>query len=335
MARLPVADGFEPRFLAYLHAAIYSSRLQFPAIKQTTGIQNLDSGEYLSLGVAYPPLVEQRAIARFLDIKTAKIDELLAKKRQLIDKLKERRSALIACSVTQGLPREAAKAAGVQPTLGLKRSGIDWAPSIPTCWDAIAIKYVATIESGHTPSRTVAEYWVDCTIRWVSLNDSGYLRNHDLISETYYQISELGMANSSAHLLPEGAVVLSRDATVGLCAITTRPMAVSQHFVAYICGPRLVPSFLLFALKAMNQHLERLSLGTTIATIGMADIKSLEIPLPPVPVQNAIVEYVSQEAGKLDRLVAKVETAILRLTEYRQALIASAVTGKIDVRALA
>jgi type I restriction enzyme, S subunit len=242
---------------------------------------------------------------------------------------------LIARTVTRGLPPEAAEVVGLEPATDLMRSGIDWAPSIPTSWDAIAIKYVARIESGHTPSRAVEEYWVDCTIPWVSLNDSGYLRIHDVISETYYQISELGMANSSAHLLPECAVVLSRDATVGLCAITTRPMAVSQHFVAYICGPRLVPSFLLLALKAMNQHLERLSLGSTIATIGMADIKSLQIPLPPVHVQNAIVDYVSKEAAKLDQLAAKVEAAVERLTEYRQTLITSAVTGKIDVRGMA
>jgi type I restriction enzyme, S subunit len=96
-----------------------------------------------------------------------------------------------------------------------------------------------------------------------------------------------------------------------------------------------VPSFLLLALKAMNQHLERLSLGSTIATIGMADIKSLQIPLPPVHVQNAIVDYVSKEAAKLDQLAAKVEAAVERLTEYRQTLITSAVTGKIDVRGMA
>ena len=191
---------------------------------------------------------------------------------------------------------------------------------------------MARIESGHTPSRSVDEYWIDCNIPWVSLNDSGYLREHDYISDTVYQINELGLANSSARLLPAGAVVFSRDATVGLCAITTRPMAVSQHFVAYLCGPKLVPKYLLLTLKAMNQHLERLSLGATIQTIGMTDVRSLACAIPPVVEQEMIVAFLDRETGRIDAMVGRIEEAIDRLQEYRTALITAAVTGKIDVR---
>jgi type I restriction enzyme S subunit len=158
------------------------------------------------------------------------------------------------------------------------------------------------------------------------------LREHDYISDTVYQINELGLANSSARLLPAGAVVFSRDATVGLCAITTRPMAVSQHFVAYLCGPKLVPKYLLLTLKAMNQHLERLSLGATIQTIGMTDVRSLACAIPPVVEQEMIVAFLDRETGRIDAMVGRIEEAIDRLQEYRTALITAAVTGKIDVR---
>ena len=140
------------------------------------------------------------------------------------------------------------------------------------------------------------------------------------------------MANSSARLLPARAVVFSRDATVGLCAITTRPMAVSQHFVAYLCDPRVLPEYLLFSLKAMSQHLERMSLGATIATIGMTDVRALAIPLPAVEEQRSIIRFISEGIAQLDGMMAKVEAAVIRLIEYRQALIASAVTGTIDLR---
>lgn len=329
MAAIIPARRLDSRYLYWWLTANYQNIRNLAGGEARDGL-NLDL--LGSIPCPLPPLSEQQAIARFLNARSVQIDGLMAQTRLLIAKLKEKRLALIARTVTHGLPPEAAKAAGLQPTLGLRKSGIDWAPKIPTDWDAIAIKYVAEIASGHTPSRAIEEYWVDCTIPWISLNDSSYLREHDSIAETYYQISELGMANSSAHLLPERTVVLSRDATVGLCAITTRPMAVSQHFVAYICGSRLLPEYLLLTLKAMRQHLERLSVGSTIATIGMADIRSLEIPLPSVLAQRAIVDYVSRATEQLDGLVHKVEAALVRLTEYRQALIASAVTGKFDVR---
>jgi type I restriction enzyme S subunit len=279
-----------------------------------------------------PPLEEQRGIAAFLDAETAKIDTLIEKKQALIEKLKEQRTALISRTVTRGLPPEAARAAGLDPHPRLKPSGVEWLGDVPEHWEVNKLKYLADVESGHTPSRSVPEYWIDTNIPWVSLNDSGFLRNHDYISETAVQISERGMANSSAHLLPAGAVVFSRDATVGLCAITTRPMAVSQHFIAYICGPRLLPRFLLLALKAMAQHLERLSMGSTIPTIGMPDIHSLSAPVPPSTEQEVICEYIDAECSKLDQTAAQVEAAASCLREYRSALITAAVTGKIDVR---
>ena len=278
------------------------------------------------------PAPEQHAIANFLDRETAKIDTLVAKKRTLIERLKERRAALISRTVTSGLPPDAARMSGLNPYPKLKPSGIDWLGDVPKHWEISPIKFAARIESGHTPSRSVDEYWTDCEIPWISLNDSRYLRTHDYISDTVYQINELGLANSSARLLPPRSVVFARDATIGLCAITARQMTVSQHFVAYVCGLSLLPEYLLVSLKAMKQHLERLSMGSTLATIGMDDVRSLVCSLPPYSEQNLIVDFIVTATEELDRLISKIETAIERLKEYRTALITAAVTGKIDVR---
>ena len=127
----------------------------------------------------------------------------------------------------------------------MRQSGKDWIGEIPSHWDVVRIKWIAQMESGHTPDKQIPAYWADCKIQWVSLNDTGYLKDNDFISETAFQISELGMANSSARLLPPQTVVFSRDATIGRCAITTIPMAVSQHFIGWVCGPRILPEFLL------------------------------------------------------------------------------------------
>jgi len=133
-------------------------------------------------------------------------------------------------------------------------------------------------------------------------------------------------------VLPSGAVVFSRDATVGLCGITSRPMAVSQHFIAWICGPELVPTYLLFVLRSMTQELDRLTMGATIKTIGMPDVRTLVIPVPPVEEQERIVAYVLDRRRQLDGAISKIREQIAKLHEYRTALISAAVTSKIDVR---
>ncbi len=84
-----------------------------------------------------PSIAEQRAIADFLDERTGKLDALAEKKRALIEKLKEKRSALISRTVTKGLPAEAAAQAGLPTHPKLKPSGIDWLGDIPEHWDVI------------------------------------------------------------------------------------------------------------------------------------------------------------------------------------------------------
>jgi type I restriction enzyme S subunit len=83
----------------------------------------------------------------------------------------------------------------------------------------------------------------------------------------------------------------------------------------------------------MSEELERLTMGATVRTIGMPDVRRLVTPIPPVLEQRQIIENVHWHRSQLDNLLAKVREAIGRLKELRAAVIAAAVTGKIDVRA--
>ena len=275
-----------------------------------------------NLPMTVPPLPEQRAIAAFLDRETARIDALIEKKQRQIELLQEKRSALITHAVTKGL----------DPNAKMKDSGIEWMGKIPAHWEVIPIKRVARMDSGHTPDKKIEEYWTDCNIPWVSLSDTAYLKNHDYIDDTAYHVNDLGLANSSAHILPARAVVFTRDATIGLSAITTRPMAVSQHIIAWLCGSRIIPEYLLSVFYSMTQELERLCMGSTIRTLGMPDVLELVTPLPPVNEQEQIIRALSEELPQILSLVSKVQMSIEMLREYRATLISAAVTGKIDVR---
>lgn len=110
IARLPVREGFEPTFVLYLHSTLYALRINTRSIKQTTGIQNLGSSEYLGEKVGIPPLAEQRAIAIHLDQATATIDRAIENARDQSERMAEYRASLIAHVVTGKLDVRAAAA---------------------------------------------------------------------------------------------------------------------------------------------------------------------------------------------------------------------------------
>lgn len=114
------------------------------------------------------------------------------------------------------------------------------------------------------------------------------------------------------------------------------PMATSQHFAAWVCGPFLDPEYLwvLFA-DAMQPFFDSFQNGSTIRTIGMGDLKAFRIPLPPLDEQRRIVEYLDKETPKIDTLIDETERFIELARERRSALITAAVTGQIDVREMA
>lgn len=272
--------------------------------------------------VHLPTPAEQRAIAAYLDRETARIDTLIAEQQRLVELLVERRSALRVNAAVHGkVPTDEAE------------SPLPWARRLPSHWRVVPLTSVAKLESGHTPSRARDDWWEDAYIPWVSLHDVGAMRNTKYLDTTAQQISDAGVANSSARLLPARTVVLSRDATVGRTAIMGIPMATSQHFAAWICGPLLDPEYLwvLFS-DAMQPYFDSFQNGSTIRTIGMGDLKGFRIPLPPLDEQRQIAAYLDAETAKIDVLIAESARLIELARERRTALITAAVTGQIDVR---
>jgi type I restriction enzyme S subunit len=318
----PVPDQSTSGFLYWLCASERFMGFGEGSMYGTGGQKRVPDNFVKDVLAAVPPKTEQKLIARFLDVETRRIDALYEEQQRLIELLKEKRQAAISHAVTKG----------ISPDAQMKESGVEWLGEIPGQWEVIRIKWVAEVQSGHTPDKKIEAYWEGGDIPWVSLNDTGYLRDNDFITETAYYTTPEGIANSSARLLPAEAVVFSRDATIGRCAITTRPMAVSQHFIAWICGNRVIPEYLLRVCDAMLQELERLSTGATIKTIGMPDIGALVMPLPSIAEQNKIVQHIQAEIRGIDALIVEAESARTLLEERRAALISAAVTGKIDIR---
>lgn len=283
--------------------------------------------------IPLPPLAEQQTIARFLDAKTAQIDALIAKKRQLIDKLKEKRQALIARTVTRGLPPEAAKAAGLEPAPAMKDSEVEWLGEIPSHWKGMRSKYLcsAVVDcKNRTP-----EYFDDGEYLVVRTTD---VRDGQLTFEGMLRTDEENFRIWTERGAPQkGDVVFTREAPAGEAAIFdgSVPMCLGQRMMYFrVDSKRLSSRYLLHWLygSAAKGYISSMSGGSTVTHLRVGQVHDFPVATPPMSEQLAIADYLDDQNSVLDELTARTETAITRLTEYRQALITSAVTGKIDVR---
>jgi type I restriction enzyme, S subunit len=192
---------------------------------------------------------------------------------------------------------------------------------IPEDWDVVLLDSVAKRGSGHTPDKAHPEYWGG-TIKWVSLQDSDRL-DRLYIWDTSAKITPAGIANSSAKMHPLGTVVLSRDAGVGKSAIMKDDMAVSQHFMAWTCGPSLNNHFLYYWLQSNKFEFERIAMGNTIKTIGLPYFRRLAVPLPTKAEQEAVAKALSDA----DALIESLEQVLAKKRQLKQGAMQDLLTG--------
>ncbi len=156
----------------------------------------------------------------------------------------------------------------------------------PPTWTWALLTTVAKLESGHTPSRRNPEYWGG-EVPWLSLKDIQGLTSRYVV-DTADKPTMLGIENSSARLLPAGTVALCRTASVGKVAILGREMATSQDFVDWVCGPKLNPEYLYWALFCSSAAFDVEKQGSTHKTIYMPTLERLNVLLPPLDVQKRV-----------------------------------------------
>ena len=200
------------------------------------------------------------------------------------------------------------------------------ADEIPVDWDRCLVESLAERGSGHTPNREMPEYW-NGGIKWVSLTDSNKL-DRRFIRATTSEISAAGIRHSSAVLHPKNTVILSRDAGVGKSAILGEPMAVSQHFIAWRCGPYLDPLYFYYWLQHKKPYFERMAVGSTIKTIGLSVFRKLDGAFPPIKEQRRIADMLCAWDEALD----KIESLIERKEQQRNASATKLLSGRHRLR---
>ena len=320
---------------AYLHywLVAFSASGWFEAINNRATIAHFTKEKLGALKLVLPPLDEQRDIAAFLDRETERIDSLIAKKRLLIERLQEYRTALITRTVTRGLPPEAARAAGLDPSPRLKPSGVEWLGDVPEHWEVGQLKRWLGIVNGGTPKSSEDAFW-DGDIVWLTPDDLG--RNLEAwISEGSRKLTLEGLESCSARLCPEGSIVVSTRAPIGHVAITSTGSATNQGCRTLVPGMEVDSEFAYFTVIAMKSILESLGQGSTFMELSQGGLGSVQLAKPPLDEQRILARFLNRETARVANLTSRTDAAIRHLQEYRTALITAAVTGKIDVRGAA
>ena len=259
---------------------------------------------------------EQKKIADFLDKKTAQLDKVKALLEEQIQKLKDYRASLIYETVTKGLDK----------TVPMKDSGIDWIGQVPEGWGVKAIKYIFDeIGSGSTP-KSDNEIFYDGDINWIQ---SGDLYQTDTVTSVSKTISYQGFKSTSALKIyqPPFVALAMYGASVGNVAVSYIDACVNQAVVV-MSGSSEKVGFGKYAIEASKSNLIFSAQGGTQPNISQNLIKNWSIPQPKSEEQDQIVDFLDNETSRIDELIKIKFKQIENINKQRQTLIYDYVTGK-------
>jgi type I restriction enzyme S subunit len=324
----PRANRDDPRLFFYLMNMVAKRGVFAGAGNQNT-IDHLTAVQLKHYRFPFAPEPEQRAIAAFLDRETARIDALVAKKERLIALLQEQRTALITRAVTKGL----------DPTVPMKDSGVEWLGEIPAHWEVKRLKRVSAVENSGAYGAEPGEGAVDlpvCTTAHLTIDgrflvDEMPVRGFSMLDAAHY----IGAPGDIFVVKSSGSNTNIISGKLGLVTETT-PKLVFSNFLMRIRPHRssVFPEFLAYLLRSelTRERIQRMVATTTYPNIDVPEYVGSAIAIPSIDEQRAVADVLDRETARIDALVAKVREAIDRLKELRTALISAAVTGKIDVR---
>jgi type I restriction enzyme S subunit len=281
-------------------------------MKEGTTVESIEM-EYLeNFPLHFPPSSEQEQIVSFLDEKTSKIDDLIKKKEQKIELLKEYRTSLINRVITKGL----------NPDVHMKDSGVEWIGEIPSHWNIKKLKYVSHIEYGISPPDTtyndegIGSVLVNGPVEY-SETDFGYTRS-------------LKWTTEPKKFTDKGSLLFClRGSTTGRMIITHDRVSIGRGVCSIISHQN--QWYLIYSMFCVRDWISGQLSGSTFPSVVKEDVDNFIIPSPPLPEQEQIVSYLDQKTGEIDSTIDSEKKKIDLLKEYRQSLISSVITGNIKV----
>ena len=273
------------------------------------------------LSVVVPPLLEQEAIAKYLDEKCSSVDKVIATQEKRVALLNELKQSVISEAVTRG----------INPNAPLKESGVEWIGKIPEHWELKRLRFACEFRNGYTPSKANPDFWEDGTIPWYrmeDIRDSGRFLN-----EAKQYVTE--EAVKGAGLFEAGSFILATTATIGEHAMLIVDSLANQRFtnlkIRKSLAQALNKDFFFYYLYVIDDFCKSSTRTATFPAMNMEDLKNFGVTLPPIDEQEKIVKYLNAKTISIDALISKANKEIDLLKEYKQTIISEAVTGKIKV----
>ncbi|WP_216072230.1 restriction endonuclease subunit S [Acinetobacter indicus] len=315
VAKMTPKSNVNSCFLNYIFASLYANNVNYQSIKQTTGIQNLDTNSYLNEKFALPSLPEQEAIVSFLNQKSSEIDQAIIIKEQQIALLNERKQIVIQKAVTQGL----------DPNVPMKDSCVEWIGQIPEHWKVVRAKYLfKEVEersvlgneellsvshlTGVTPrsEKNVSMFMAE------DYSGSKLCKKHDLVMNIMWAwMGALGVSNYDGIVSPAYGVYRQKVANT-----------FNSEYLEYL-------------LKTTKyiEHYNRASTGLHSSRLRFYGhmFFNMKLGFPCLDEQNEIIASIKNQTSKIELAVENLTNQIEKLKEYKTTLINDAVTGKIKV----
>ena len=309
-------ENLFPRFLGYW---VQSENMIGAIVSNSVGVSYpaINATDLVRLPIVKLPLKEQTAIAHYLDTKLGEIDALIDKQQTLLEKLAERRTAVITHAVTKGL----------NPAAPMKNSGVEWLGDVPAHWEMKAIKRVVKEHAGNGFPIELQGNNGDVPFLKVSdLNKGGKLLEDFANSVTRNIIYEMKW-----NIVPKFSLVTAKIGEAlkkNHRKIISQDSIIDNNCIAFEClGINLDYHYYLSLIIDFDWFEN----GGTVPSLSVQKYKNQKICIPSLEEHAAIADYLDQETTKIDRLCDTVNQTIGRLKEYRTALITQAVTGKIKV----
>ena len=305
----------------------YSSYLiEFNSETNIYGAKLLNSDRIRNACIVQPSLSEQTKIADFLDKKTAQLDKAKALLEEQIQKLKDYRASLIYETVTKGLDK----------TVPMKDSGIDWIGQVPQGWGVSKLKFILekginSIKVGPFGSSLSGDA-IRSSGKWV-YNQRNVLDNN--FTETDFYISEAKCKELKNFSVSSGDILLTTRGTIGRVAIVPKkycegiihPCLMKFKVDSKIVLPELI-KYLFNDIPLVREQLNFLSNSTTIDVIYSYNLKNIIIPIIPIEEQYSTLEVLDRQTSDVDSLIKIKQKHIENINKQRQTLIYDYVTGK-------
>lgn len=310
-----IHDGFvyfpkltiNPEFLYY----IFQTGLPYLGLGKLGTQLNLNTETVGNIFIPIPSDEEIEKIVNYLDHKTTQIDTLIAKKEQFISLLQEERTSVINQAVTKGL----------DPTVKMKDSGIEWLGEIPEHWGVKRLKYLCKIINEKTSQKPDYVLALENIKSWTGEIVGNPLENKMEGDVNLFQENDI-LFNKLRPYLAKVIKTQSNGGCVGELLVLR-----ATHF--------LTPTFLYFRMisEAIITIVDNSTYGTKMPRASWDKFISLiEIGFPTVDEQNKITDYIENKIREIETLTSKTQQEIELLKEYKTALISEVVTGKVDVR---